>query len=141
MDWIKFSVDYGVIGILLFLSFLTVGVAIERYMYLKRVNLKVYKSKQEIEIDLTKGLFIIASVASNAPYIGLLGTVLGIMLTFYTIGQEGLVDTKKVMVGLALALKATALGLLVAITSSVLYNYLLRKIKEKISLWEMENGG
>jgi|UniRef100_A0A7C2ZDY4 biopolymer transport protein ExbB len=141
MDWIKFSVDYGVIGILLFLSFLTVGVAIERYMYLKRVNLKVYKSKQEIEIDLTKGLFIIASVASNAPYIGLLGTVLGIMLTFYTIGQEGLVDTKKVMVGLALALKATALGLLVAIPSSVLYNYLLRKIKEKISLWEMENGG
>jgi len=95
MDWIKFSVDYGVIGILLFLSFLTVGVAIERYMYLKRVNLKVYKSKQEIEIDLTKGLFIIASVASNAPYIGLLGTVLGIMLTFYTIGQEGLVDTKR----------------------------------------------
>jgi len=141
MDWIKFSVDYGVIGILLFLSFLTVGVAIERYMYLKRVNLKVYKSKQEIEIDLTKGLFIIASVASNAPYIGLLGTLLGIMLTFYTIGQEGLVDTKKVMVGLALALKATALGLLVAIPSSVLYNYLLRKIKEKISLWEMENGG
>jgi len=141
MDWIKFSVDYGVIGILLFLSFLTVGVAIERYMYLKRVNLKVYKSKQEIEIDLTKGLFIIASVASNAPYIGLLGTVLGIMLTFYTIGQEGLVDTKKVMVGLALALKATALGLLVAIPSSVLYNYLLRKIKEKISLWEMDNGG
>ena len=141
MDWIKFSVDYGVIGILLFLSFLTVGVAIEMYMYLKRVNLKVYKSKQEIEIDLTKGLFIIASVASNAPYIGLLGTVLGIMLTFYTIGLEGLVDTKKVMVGLALALKATALGLLVAIPSSVLYNFLLRKIKEKISLWEMENGG
>ncbi|QWK13798.1 MAG: TonB-system energizer ExbB [Aquificota bacterium] len=141
MDWIKTSVDYGVIGILAFLSFLSVGVAIERYMYLKKVDLKAYKSKQEIEIDLTKGLFIIASVASNAPYIGLLGTVLGIMLTFYTIGQEGLVDTKKVMVGLALALKATALGLLVAIPSSVLYNYLLRKIKEKISLWEMDNGG
>lgn len=141
MDWIKTSVDYGVIGILAFLSFLSVGVAIERYMYLKKVDLKAYKSRQEIEIDLTRGLFIIASVTSNAPYIGLLGTVLGIMLTFYTIGQEGLVDTKKVMVGLALALKATALGLLVAIPSSVLYNYLLRKVKEKISLWEMENGG
>lgn len=141
MDWIKTSVDYGVIGILAFLSFLSVGVAIERYMYLKKVDLKAYKSRQEIEIDLTRGLFIIASVASNAPYIGLLGTVLGIMLTFYTIGQEGLVDTKKVMVGLALALKATALGLLVAIPSSVLYNYLLRKVKEKISLWEMDNGG
>ncbi len=140
MDWIRLSVDYGVIGILVFLSFLSVGVALERYMYLKRVDIRAYRSKQKIEIDLTRGLFIIASVASNAPYIGLLGTVLGIMLTFYTIGQEGLVDTKRVMVGLALALKATALGLLVAIPSSVLYNHLLRKIKEKIALWEMENG-
>ncbi len=141
MDWIKTSVDYGVMGILVLLSFLSMGIALERYMYLKRVDLKAYRSKQEIEVDLTRGLFIIASVASNAPYIGLLGTVLGIMLTFYTIGQEGLVDTKKVMIGLALALKATALGLLVAIPSSVLYNYLLRKVKEKISLWEIENGG
>ncbi|MFN3947597.1 MAG: TonB-system energizer ExbB [Aquificaceae bacterium] len=139
MDWVRLSVDYGVIGILVFLSFLSVGVALERYMYLKRVDIKAYKSRQEIEIDLTRGLFVIASVASNAPYIGLLGTVLGIMLTFYTIGEEGLVDTKKVMVGLALALKATALGLLVAIPSSVLYNHLLRKVKEKIALWEMEH--
>ncbi|MFN3870877.1 MAG: TonB-system energizer ExbB [Aquificaceae bacterium] len=139
MDWVRLSVDYGVIGILVFLSFLSVGVALERYMYLKRVDVKAYKSRQEIEIDLTRGLFVIASVASNAPYIGLLGTVLGIMLTFYTIGEEGLVDTKKVMVGLALALKATALGLLVAIPSSVLYNHLLRKVKEKIALWEMEH--
>ncbi|MFN4320390.1 MAG: TonB-system energizer ExbB [Aquificaceae bacterium] len=140
MDWIRLSVDYGVIGILIFLSFLSVGVVFERYMYLRKVDLKAYKSRQEIEIDLTRGLFIIASVASNAPYIGLLGTVLGIMLTFYTIGQEGLVDTKKVMVGLALALKATALGLLVAIPSSVFYNHLVRKVKEKIALWEVENG-
>ncbi len=140
MDWIRVSVDYGVIGILILLSFFSVGIALERYMYLKRVNIRAYKSKQEMEIDLTRGLFIIASVASNAPYIGLLGTVLGIMLTFYTIGQEGLVDTKKVMVGLALALKATAVGLLVAIPSSVLYNYLLRKIREKVALWEVENG-
>ena len=140
MEWIRLWVDYGIIGLLTLLSFVSIGVALERYMYLRRVELKAYKSRQELEIDLTRGLFVIASVASNAPYIGLLGTVLGIMLTFYTIGQEGLVDTKKVMVGLALALKATALGLLVAIPSSVLYNHLLRKIKEKLFLWEMENG-
>ena len=140
MEWIRLWVDYGIIGLLILLSFVSVGVALERYMYLRRVELKAYKSRQELEIDLTRGLFVIASVASNAPYIGLLGTVLGIMLTFYTIGQEGLVDTKKVMVGLALALKATALGLLVAIPSSVLYNHLLRKIKEKLFLWEIENG-
>ncbi|MCD6547924.1 MAG: MotA/TolQ/ExbB proton channel family protein, partial [Thermodesulfobacterium sp.] len=68
------------------------------------------------------------------------GTVLGIMLTFYTIGQEGLVDSKKVMVGLALALKATAMGLLVAIPSIFLYNFLLRKVKEKLTFWEVKNG-
>lgn len=96
--------------------------------------------RQELEIELTKGLTFIASVASNAPYIGLLGTVLGIMLTFYTIGQEGFVDTKKVMVGLALALKATAVGLLVAIPSSVLYNLLLKKVKNLLLLWEVKNG-
>ncbi len=140
MESLKSLVDYGVIGLLILLSFVSIGVALERYMYLRRVELKAYKSRQELEIDLTRGLFVIASVASNAPYIGLLGTVLGIMLTFYTIGQEGLVDTKKVMVGLALALKATALGLLVAIPSSVLYNHLLRKIKGKLFLWEIENG-
>ncbi len=140
MESLKSLVDYGIIGLLILLSFVSIGVALERYMYLRRVELKAYKSRQELEIDLTRGLFVIASVASNAPYIGLLGTVLGIMLTFYTIGQEGLVDTKKVMVGLALALKATALGLLVAIPSSVLYNHLLRKIKEKLFLWEIENG-
>ncbi|MFN7066050.1 MAG: TonB-system energizer ExbB [Aquificaceae bacterium] len=140
MSWIRLSVDYGVIGLLVFLSFLALGVALERYMFLRHVDLKAYKNKQELEIELTKGLFVIASVASNAPYLGLLGTVLGIMLTFYTIGQEGLVDTKRVMVGLALALKATALGLLVAIPSSVLYNHLLRRVREKMALWEVENG-
>ena len=140
MEWIKISIDYGVMGFLLFLSFLSVGVSIERLLFYRRVALEKFSTRQELEIELTKGLFLIASVASNAPYIGLLGTVLGIMLTFYTIGQEGFVDTKEIMVGLALALKATAVGLLVAIPSSVLYNYLLRKVREKIALWEAKNG-
>jgi biopolymer transport protein ExbB len=67
------------------------------------------------------------------------------MLTFYTIGQEGFVDTKKVMVGLALALKATAVGLLVAIPCSVLYNLLLKKGKKPFALvgdkeWKIRNS-
>ncbi len=140
MDWLRLSVDYGVIGLLLLLSFISFGIGIERLMFYRNLTLENFKSKQELEMELTKGLFIIASTASNAPYVGLLGTVLGIMLTFYTIGQEGFVDTQKVMVGLALALKATAVGLLVAIPSSVLYNYLLRKVREKLTLWEVQNG-
>ncbi len=141
MEWLRLAVDYGVIGLLLILSFISVGIALERLSFYRKIELSEFKSKQELEIELTKGLFVIASVASNAPYIGLLGTVLGIMLTFYSIGQEGLVDTKKIMVGLALALKATAVGLLVAIPSSILYNYLLRRVRELTTLWEVKNGG
>jgi len=140
VDFIRELVDYGVIGLLLALSFFAVAVAIERWSFYRKVKLEEYKSKQELEVELSKGLTFIASVASNAPYIGLLGTVLGIMLTFYNIGEEGFVDTKKVMVGLALALKATAVGLLVAIPSSVLYNLLLRRVKILLLLWEAKNG-
>jgi biopolymer transport protein ExbB len=140
MHILKDLVDYGIIGLLLLLSFFAVAIALERWSFYRKVEVERFKTKQELEMELTKGLTFIASVASNAPYIGLLGTVLGIMLTFYTIGQEGFVDTKKVMVGLALALKATAVGLLVAIPSSVLYNLLLRKVKNLLLLWEIKNG-
>jgi biopolymer transport protein ExbB len=140
MHILKELVDYGIIGLLLLLSFFAIAIALERWSFYRKVDVERFKTKQELEMELTKGLTFIASVASNAPYIGLLGTVLGIMLTFYTIGQEGFVDTKKVMVGLALALKATAVGLLVAIPSSVLYNLLLKKVKNLLLLWEIKNG-
>jgi biopolymer transport protein ExbB len=140
MHILKDLVDYGIIGLLLLLSFFAVAIAFERWSFYRKVEVERFKTKQELEMELTKGLTFIASVSSNAPYIGLLGTVLGIMLTFYTIGQEGFVDTKKVMVGLALALKATAVGLLVAIPSSVLYNLLLKKVKNLLLLWEVKNG-
>ncbi|SHK17428.1 TonB-system energizer ExbB [Thermocrinis minervae] len=140
MEGLKTLVDYGVIGVLMLMSFFSLSKGLERLLYYRKVRLEDYRTKQELEVDLTRGLFWIASVASNAPYVGLLGTVLGIMLTFYTIGSEGLVQTQKIMVGLALALKATAFGLSVAIPSSVLYNYLLRKVKEKLLLWEVKNG-
>ncbi len=140
MEGIKELVDYGVIGLLIAMSFVAVGIAIERWLFLRGVNLSEYKTKQELEIALTRGLHVIATIGSNAPYIGLLGTVLGIMLTFYAIGSQGFVTAKEIMVGLALALKATAVGLLVAIPSVIFYNLLLRKVKVLIALWEAENG-
>ena len=67
-------------------------------------------------------MHLIATIGSSAPYIGLLGTVLGIMLTFYSMGKTGFMDTNKIMVGLALALKVTAVGLMVAIPAVIIYN-------------------
>jgi biopolymer transport protein ExbB len=140
MEWLKGVVDYGIIGFLILLSMIAVGIAIERFHFFKRIKLEAFPDQKSLELELTKKIHIIATIGSNAPYIGLLGTVLGIMLTFYMIGQEGFMDTGKIMVGLALALKATAVGLLVAIPSVSLYNFLLRKVKVLLMNWEIERG-
>ena len=68
------------------------------------------------------------------PYIGLLGTVLGIMLTFHSMGTSGTMAVNAVMIGLSLALKATAVGLLVAIPCVVMNNVLRRKVAEILAL-------
>ncbi len=140
MEWLKLVIDYGIIWLLILLSIVAVACAIERNMVFKRIRLKDFTDKKSLELELTKKLHIIATIGSNAPYLGLLGTVLGIMLTFYSMGSEGFMDTGKIMMGLALALKATAVGLLVAIPSVVLYNLLLRKAKVLIMRWEIMNG-
>ncbi|MGB9712972.1 MAG: TonB-system energizer ExbB [Dissulfurimicrobium sp.] len=140
MELFKVAVDYGVIGLLILLSFVSVGIAIERYLLYKNIDAGRYADKRELELVLTERLHIIATIGSNAPYIGLLGTVLGIMLTFYTMGTEGFMDTGKTMIGLALALKATAAGLLVAIPSTALYNLLLRRAKVVMMQWEIDRS-
>ena len=56
-------------------------------------------------------------------------------------GQNANIDAKMIMSSLALALKATAMGLIVAIPSMMFYNHLSRKIEVLIAKWEMEKGG
>lgn len=140
MEWMKMAIDYGIIGLLAILSVVAIGIALERGLFFKRVRIEDFSSKRELELALTKKLHLIATVGSNAPYIGLLGTVLGIMLTFSTMGTEGLMDSSKIMSGLSMALKATAMGLLVAIPAVTLYNLLLRHAKELLMKWDIHNG-
>lgn len=140
MEWLKYGVDYGIIGFLIVLSVVSVAIFVERYLFMKQVSLNQYEQRRALEVDLTRRLTTLATIGGNAPYIGLLGTVLGIMLTFYTIGIEGYVDPTRIMVGLALALKATAVGLLVAIPTIAFYNYLLRKTRVLLAEWDMQNS-
>jgi len=140
MEALKMMVDYGIIWLLVLLSVITVACAIERLYVFKRISIRDFREKRALELELTRKLHIIATIGSNAPYLGLLGTVMGIMLTFHTMGSQGFMDTNKIMVGLALALKATAVGLCVAIPSVTMYNLLLRKTKELIIQWELMNG-
>ncbi|RXJ65883.1 TonB-system energizer ExbB [Halarcobacter ebronensis] len=129
--------DYGIIGFLGFLSFLTLMFYIERIWFYKTIKLEEYKNKEELEIELTNNIGIITTTASNAPYIGLLGTVFGIIVTFYIMGQSGNIDVKNIMTSLALALKATAMGLIVAIPAIVFNNHLVRKTEVLVAKWEV----
>ncbi len=140
MEILHQMIDYGVIGLLLALSFWAVAVAIERWLFYRQVDPKRYPDQQTFEVALTKRLVVIGTVAANAPYIGLLGTVLGIMLTFHAMGTSGTMAVGTIMVGLSLALKATAIGLLVAIPCVVLNNVLRRRVTELISLYKVQHG-
>lgn len=137
MDWLKDAIDYGVIGLLLVLSVLVVAVVLERTFFFRTVEPHLYTSAKALELDLTRRLVLVASVASNAPYIGLLGTVLGIMLTFASMDLSAGADPGRIMVGLALALKATAAGLIVALVAVVAYNALVRAARVKMLKWEI----
>lgn len=139
--WLSLAIDYGVVSILVIMSVFTVAISLERYFFYRRIRIANYKAIETLEIALTDKLSIIASIGSNAPYLGLLGTVLGIMLTFYNMGQDAAMDTGRIMIGLALALKATAIGLVVAIISVMLYNALLRKVKVLMLSWKVDHDG
>ena len=137
IELIKNLVDYGVIALLIFMSFISFWFFIERVIFYKRVDVKGFKNKKTLDIALTKHLTIIGTIASNSPYIGLLGTVMAIMLTFFNMGN-GDIDASKIMSSLALALKATAIGLVVAIVSQIFYNILGRYAEVLESLYETE---
>ncbi|WP_028318894.1 TonB-system energizer ExbB [Desulfobulbus elongatus] len=139
MERLHSLIDYGVLGLLFLLSVIAIAVAVERWLVYRSSRIEHFADRKELELHLTHKLHLIATIGTNAPYIGLLGTVLGIMLTFYDIGAAGF-DTTKIMTGLALALKATALGLLVAIPAVTLYNLLLRRCKVLLIQWDIRHG-
>ena len=140
MDGLKEIVEYGVIGLLLGMSFWAIGVAVERWLFYRRVDIRQFPTLDLCEIMLTKRLVVIGTVAANAPYIGLLGTVLGIMLTFHTMGTSGALAVTSIMIGLSLALKATAAGLLVAIPCVVMNNVLRRRVSELLAQYKAQHG-
>jgi len=140
MTFLKHNLDYLVFGTLGLMSFFMLWFVIERYIYYRRVKIEEYTHPDELNVALTNHLTIVSTVGVNAPYVGLLGTVLGIILIFYDMGQGGKIDVHTIMTGLSLALKATAGGLFVAIPAIMFYNILLRKVDVLNAKWRVHNG-
>lgn len=91
---------------------------------------EVFRSLVMIEKPkLEKSLGFLATVGSNAPYIGLFGTVLGIMKSFHDLAQSSGGGSTSVMSGISAALIATAAGLMVAIPCVLAFNYFQKQVK------------
>jgi len=88
-------------------------------------------------IKFEKSLIFLATASSASPFIGLFGTVWGIMGAFRAIGAQGAGSIDAVAPGIAEALITTAAGLAVAIPAMIAYNYLVDRVKAMTS--EMDN--
>lgn len=81
-------------------------------------------------------VFLTISIAGG-PYLGLLGTVIGVMITFATIAKTGEVEVNSIAPGIAGALLATVAGLVVAIPALFAYSYLAARIKDSVNTMQM----
>lgn len=182
-------VDQVLLWILVFLSFLSLGMILERFFNLRkiskessRVRIQIKNSLQNhqteffedlardplsfegrmanyalkhikesgskgleeffntniltMKPELDRFLGFLATVGSNAPYLGLLGTVLGIMKAFNDLAQSPEAGQQTVMAGISLALVATAAGLFVAIPAVIGYNYFGKQVKSIVQSLE-----
>jgi biopolymer transport protein ExbB/TolQ len=118
-------------------AFIRVGV--ETYMDKRRKGLPQSRSAElaaralerkgdNLSDSLQRGMNILASTGSTAPFIGLLGTVLGILNAFKLVGQQGSGGLGTIGVAIAEALVVTGYGLMVAIPSVLLFNWLSARI-------------
>jgi biopolymer transport protein TolQ len=80
---------------------------------------------------LEKNIFVLSTIVTLAPFLGLLGTVWGILLTFSDLQAKGsTAGSANMLTGLSLALTTTVLGLLIAIPALIGYTYLKNKLRE-----------
>jgi biopolymer transport protein ExbB len=83
-------------------------------------------------VHYERGLAFLGTLGSNAPFVGLFGTVLGIVRAFHDLSTSAAMGSQAVMAGIAEALVATAIGLLVAIPAVAVYNALMRHVETAV---------
>lgn len=130
-----------VLYILIVMSIVMVAIVVERLITIRTIetNLTSYEPLT-LKLLLEKRLGILATFGNNAPFIGLFGTVLGVIKAFHSLGTSTEFGVRVVMTGISEALVATAMGLFVAIPSVIAYNYFVRKIKTLLLIYEAKKS-
>jgi len=97
------------------------------------VGAAMASAKARLRIDMEKNLGVLGTLGNNAPFIGLFGTVLGIIKAFADLSRNSAGGAGAVMAGISEALVATAVGLMVAIPAVIAFNYFQAKVRKTIS--------
>lgn len=104
--------------------------AVDRLHWPKDENVDALQTRARHEIvKLERGLVVLEIIVGIAPLLGLVGTILGMMATFENVGQMGLNDAARLASGIALILKATLIGLLIAIPALIFWSYYTKKVE------------
>lgn len=85
------------------------------------------------KVQLEKGTVILGTLGNNTPFIGLLGTIIGIIQAFHALSMDGGAKPELLMASIAEALVATGLGIFVAIPAVIAFNLTNRAIKKKLA--------
>src|SRR6476469_1849160 len=83
-----------------------------------------------LRVDMERNLGLLGTLGNNAPFIGLFGTVLGIIKAFADLSRNSAGGAGAVMAGISEALVATAVGLMVAIPAVIAFNYFQAKVRK-----------
>lgn len=100
--------------------------------------LESQKVREKLEME--KNLLVLGTLGNNAPFVGLFGTVLGIIKAFNDLALAGTSGPTIVMRGVSEALVATAVGLLIAIPCVAAYNYFQNRIKRSLAMADRFSG-
>jgi biopolymer transport protein ExbB len=126
MDWKQtIALGWPVLSVLFVFSIIVVAIFFQCLTALRQAERADLKEMREIFDLVEKRLALLGTIANAAPFVGLLGTVIGIIRAFRTISQASSAGGGLALVagGISEALIATAAGLAVAIPASMLYNY------------------
>lgn len=104
--------------------------AAEHLNWSKAENIEGIQTRARHEIvKLERGLVVLEIIVGIAPLLGLVGTIIGMMAVFADVGHAGLNDAAKLAQGIALILRATLVGLMIAIPSLIFWSYYTKKIE------------
>jgi biopolymer transport protein ExbB len=104
--------------------------AIDRLHWPESDNVAALQTAARHEIvRLERGLVVLEIIVGIAPLLGLVGTIAGMMTVFSDVGQNGMTDAAKLAAGIALILRATLIGLLIAIPSLIAWSYFSKKVE------------